>query len=146
MTPDIVKLRELTGAGVMDCKRALSEAGGDMEKAKAFIMERGVAIAEKKAGRKTGAGILESYVHNNRVGVLLELRCETDFVVHSDPFKQLAHDLVMHIAAMDPQTPDELLKQVFIKDPNLTIGQLVKGVIAKVGENIEVARFVRYEL
>ena len=130
----------------MDCKRALSEAGGDMEKAKAFIMERGVAIAEKKAGRKTGAGILESYVHNNRVGVLLELRCETDFVVHSDPFKQLAHDLVMHIAAMDPQTPDELLKQVFIKDPNLTIEQLVKSVIAKVGENIEVARFVRYEL
>src|SRR3972149_8739375 len=144
MNSDVIKLRELTGAGVMDCKRALAEASGDMEKAKAFIMERGVAIAEKKAGRKPGPGILESYVHNNRVVVLLELRCETDFVVHSDPFKELSHNLVMHIAAMDPVSPEELLKQVFIKDPSLTIEQLVKGVIAKVGENIEVARFVRY--
>ncbi len=143
---DVSKLREITGAGIMECKKALDEAKGDVEKAQSIIMERGLVKAEKKADRKTGAGILESYLHNNRVGVLLDLRCETDFVVRSEPFRALAHDLVMQIAAMNPQDPTALLKQEYVKDPSLTVEQLVKGVIAKVGENVKVERFCRYEL
>jgi elongation factor Ts len=143
---EVTKLREITGAGIMECKKALDEAKGDIDKAQAIIMERGLVKAEKKADRNTKAGILESYVHNNRVGVLLELRCETDFVVRSEPFRVLAHDLTMHIAAMSPQTNEELLKQPYVKDQNVTIDQLVKGVIAKVGENIQIGRFCRYEL
>ena len=145
-TSDVQKLREMTGAGVMECKKALQDAAGDFDKAVQIINERGLVKAEKKAGRATGAAILESYIHNNRVGVLLELRCETDFVVHSDPFKQLAKDLVMQIAAMDPENPESLLGQPFIKDEKLTIDALIKGVVAKTGENIQVARFCRYEL
>lgn len=143
---DVQKLREMTGAGVMESKKALEDAGGDFEKAVQLINERGLVKAEKKAGRATGAAILESYIHNNRVGVLLELRCETDFVVHSDPFKELAHNLVMHIAAMNPENVEVLLKQPYIKDEKMTVDALIKGVIAKVGENIQVARFCRYEL
>ncbi|MBI2604212.1 MAG: translation elongation factor Ts [Candidatus Harrisonbacteria bacterium] len=143
---DIQKLREATDAGIMDCKRALTDTNGDYEAAKALLFERGIAKAEKKAARATGAGILESYVHNNRVGVLLDLRAETDFVAHSDPFKELAHNLAMHISAMNPQSVDELKTQQYIKDPSLTIDQLVKSVIARVGENIQIERFCRYEL
>ncbi len=143
---DVSKLREITGAGIMECKKALDEANGDVEEAKAIIMERGLVKAEKKADRKTGAGILESYIHNNRVGVLLELRCETDFVVRSEPFRTLAHDLAMHIAAMNPQTNEDLLKNIYVKDPSVTVDQLIKGLIAKVGENIQVGKFCRYEL
>lgn len=145
-TNEIQRLRELTGAGIMDAKRALEEVGGDLEKAKSLIMERGMLKAEKKADRKTGAGFLESYIHNNRVGVLLELRCETDFVVRADPFRALAHDLAMHVAAMRPASVEELLLQVYVKDSTQTIDQLIKGVIARVGENIKVERFCRYEL
>ncbi len=143
---DVQKLREATGAGIMECKKALQDAGGDFDKAIEIVNERGLVKAEKKATRTTGAAILESYLHNNRVGVLMELRCETDFVAHSDPFKELAHDLVMHIAAMNPENPEELLKQPFIKDEKLTIDALIKGVVAKTGENIQVAKFCRYEL
>lgn len=143
---DVQKLREMTGAGVMECKKALQDAAGDFDAAVKLINERGLVKAEKKASRTTGAAILESYIHNNRVGVLLELRCETDFVVHSDPFKQLAKELVMQIAAMNPENAEELLKQPFIKDEKLTIDSLIKGVVAKTGENIQVARFCRYEL
>ena len=143
---DVSKLREMTGAGIMECKKALDEAKGDLDVAVSIIMERGLVKAEKKADRKTGAGILESYIHNNRVGVLLELRCETDFVVRSEPFRTLAHDLAMHIAAMNPQTNEDLLKNLYVKDQSLTVDQLIKGVIAKVGENIQVGKFCRYEL
>jgi len=143
---DVQKLREATGAGVMECKRALEEAKGDFTKAINLIQERGVIRAEKKSDRKTGAGILESYVHNNRVGVLLELRCETDFVVRSDPFRELAHDLVMHIAAMNPNDVTGLLAQPYIRDEAITIERLIKNTIAKTGENIRVERFCRYEL
>lgn len=143
---DVSKLREVTGAGVMDCKRAIDDAGGDFDKAKALIMERGLIKAEKKADRATGAGILETYVHNGRVGVLLDLRAETDFVVRSEPFRFLAKELVMQIAAMNPQDTNELLKQAYIKDPSMTIEQLVKNTIAKVGENMRVEKFCRYEL
>ncbi len=143
---DIQKLREITGAGVMDCKKALEESAGDFEKAKAFIQEQGLIRAEKKAGRETGAGLLETYIHNDRVAVLLELRCETDFVARSQPVKKLAHDLAMHIAAMDPEDTDALLAQPYIKDESQTIENIIKYAIAMVGENIKVARFMRYEI
>lgn len=143
---NIVKLRELTGAGIMDCKRALQEANGDIDLAKNIIAEKGLAKAEKKSERKTGSGLLESYIHNGRVGVLLELRCETDFVAKTDDFKNLAHDLAMHIAAMKPENVDDLLAQPFIKDASQTIGDLIKKTIAKLGENTVIERFTRYEL
>lgn len=143
---DIQKLREATDAGIMDCKRALTDSNGDYEAAKALLFERGIAKAEKKADRATGAGVLESYIHANRVGVLLDLRSETDFVAHSEPFKELAHNLAMHISAMNPQSVDELRAQQYVKDPSLTVDQLVKSVIARVGENIRVERFCRYEI
>lgn len=145
-TNNVAKLRELTGAGVMECKKALDAANGDLEKAKLIIQEQGLLRAEKKASRTTGAAILESYIHNNRIGVLLELRAETDFVVRSEPFKVLAKDLAMHISAVAPESVDELLKQLFIKDESVTIEQLIKSAIAKIGENIQVARFCRYEI
>ena len=146
MLKDVEKLRNLTGAGVMECKRALDETSGDVDKALELIQERGYIKAEKKASRATGAGFLEVYIHNNRVGVLLELRCETDFAAHSDPFKHLAHELVMQIAAMNPGNKEELLKQVYIKDANLTIKDVIKTAIAKIGENIRIERFCRYEV
>lgn len=142
----VSKLRELTGAGVMECKRALDEAGGNLDKAKLIIQERGVIRAEKKADRATGAGILESYIHNNRIGVLLELRAETDFAVRSEPFRTLAHELAMHISAMNPDSVETLLQQLFVKDQLITVQQLIKNTIAKVGENIRIERFCRYEL
>ena len=143
---DIEKLRLASGAGVMDCKRALQDAQGDFDKALSIIQERGLVKAEKRAGRATGAGVIESYIHNNRVGVLLIIRSETDFVARSEPFKQLAHDLVMQIAAINPENIDALLASNFIKDENMTIQNLVKSVIARVGENIQIEKFIRYEL
>ena len=146
MKDAIVKLREETGAGVMDCKRALADAAGDYEKAKVLIAERGLAKAAKKGERATGAGLVYSYVHMGRVGVLLELRCETDFVARTDDFQNLAKELAMHIAAMDPETPEALLAQEYVKDPSHTVEQIVKGVVAKTGENIQIARFTRFSL
>lgn len=146
MKEQIQKLREITGAGVMECKRALQEANGDFDKAISIIHEEGLVRAEKKKERTTGAGVLESYVHNERVGVLLELRCETDFVGRSKEFRELAHNLAMQIAAMDPADVEDLLKQMYIKDETLTVEDLIKRVIAKLGENIKVERFCRYEV
>lgn len=147
MTVDqIQKLREATGAGVMECKKALQEAAGDFDRAISIIHEQGLIRAEKRKERATGAGVLESYVHNERVGVLLELRCETDFVAHSDEFRGLAHSLAMQVAAMNPENIDELLKQAYIKDESLVVGDLIKQVFTKVGENIRVERFCRYEI
>jgi elongation factor Ts len=143
---DVQKLREATGAGVMECKKALEETKGDFDAAVRLIQERGLIKAEKKAGRATGAGLLESYVHNGRVGVLLELRAETDFVIHSDPVKELAKHLVMQIAAMNPANVDDLLKQSFIRDESVMVENLIKNTMAKVGENIKIERFCRYEL
>lgn len=143
---DIQKLRDLTGVGVMDCKKALQEAGGDLDKAVAFIHEKGLSRAEKRAGRATGAGMVHSYVHNERIGVLLELRAETDFVVRSEPFRELVHNLVMQIAAMAPKDSKELLSQPFIKDESKTIKDLVSSVSGKTGENIQIGQFYRIEL
>lgn len=146
MTQDVQKLREATGAGVMECKRALEATKGDFDAAIRIIQEQGLVKAEKKSGRATGAGLLESYIHNNRVGILLEIRSETDFVAHSDPFKELSRNIAMHIAAMDPQSVNDLLKQPYVRDESKTVEEIVKSVIAKVGENIRVERFCRYEL
>lgn len=146
MINDVQKLREVTGAGVMECKKALGDARGDLDAAIKLIQERGFIKAEKKASRATGAGFLESYIHNGRVGVLMEIRCETDFVAHSDPFKELARNLAMQIAAMNPENTKALLGQLYIRDESITVEQLIKSAIAKVGENIKIERFCRYEL
>jgi len=146
MLNNIQKLRELTGAGVMECKRALESAKGDFDKAVSIIHEAGEILAQKKSERATGAGFLESYIHNGRVGVLLELRCETDFVARSKDFKELAHNLVMQIAAMNPDNVEDLFKQIYIKDETITVEDLIRRLIAKLGENIKVERFCRYEL
>ena len=146
MKDQVQKLRDITGAGVMDCKRALEEDGGDFDKAVAVIHEKGIVKAEKKGERITGAGILESYIHNERVGVLLELRCETDFVARNEIFKELARNLAMHIAAMNPESVELLLNQNYIKDEEMTVEALIKSIIAKTGENMRVEKFCRYEI
>ena len=146
MTDAIVRLREETGAGVMDCKRALDDAAGDFQKAKELIFERGFAKAAKKEERKTGAGYLEAYVHGGRIGVLLEIRCETDFVAKNDQFKSFAHDVALQIASMNPENVEVLLAQNFIKNPSVTIGDLLTQTIAMIGENMKIERFCRYEL
>ena len=129
----IQKLREATGAGVMECKKVLDEAGGDFDKAVAMIHERGLAKMEKRAGRETGAGLVISYVHNERIGVLLEMGAETDFVVRSEPFRELAHELTMQIAAAAPENVESLMKQPYIKDESKTVDALIRDVIARVG-------------
>lgn len=146
MTSDIQKLREKTGAGVIECKKAIEKAGGDFDKAVAVIHEQGLARAEKKSGRATGAGLLESYIHNERVGVLLELRCETDFVARNSLFRELAHNLAMHIAAMNPEKVEDLLNSPYIKDESMTVEALIKQLISTIGENIQIERFCRYEI
>jgi len=143
---DVKRLREATGAGVMECKQALTEVGGDFEKAIAFVHEKGLAKAEKKQARNAGAGLLHSYIHNERVGVLLDIRAETDFVVRGDLFRNLAHEVAMQVAAMNPENIEELLKQPYIKDDSKTIEEMIKGVVARVGENIKIEKFARYEL
>ncbi len=143
---DIVKLRETTGAGVMECKKALDDAKGDFDKAVDLINERGLVKAEKKAGRNAAAGMLKAYVHNNRVGVLLQIHAETDFVLRSEPFQELAHDIAMHIVAMNPESVEALLAQPFVKNESMPVSDLIKSVTAKVGEKIQVERFCRYEI
>jgi elongation factor Ts len=142
----VQKLRELTSAGVMDCRKALLEANGDVDLAVKIIREKGLAKVEKRAGRETGAGLVHSYVHNDRIGVMLEVRAETDFVVRSEPFQKLAHELAMQISAMDPKSLDELLAQPYIKDESKTVKDIVNEVIAKVGENVTVNQFYRIEV
>lgn len=185
-------LRAKTGAGMMDCKKALIETGGDIQKAIDYLKQKGIAKAEKRAGRTAAQGVIESYVHfNNRVGVLVELNCETDFVARTDDFQALARDIALHVASANPiaVTADEvpadyieheksifekqveesgkpeavrekivegklkkllqeqvLLDQPFVKDDKKSVGELVKEVSGKVGENIVVRRVLRYEL
>ncbi len=141
----VQKLREMTSAGVMDCRKALIEANGDIDAAVKIIHEKGFAKVEKRADRETGAGLVQSYVHNERIGVLLRLSAETDFVVRSEPFRALAHDLAMHIAAAAPKDVEELLAQPYIKDESRTIKDIISEVIAKVGENVVVGEFYRVE-
>jgi elongation factor Ts len=144
-TEAVQKLREMTSAGVMDCRKALIETNGDIDAAVKIIHEKGLAKVEKRADRETGAGLVQSYVHNERIGVLLRLSAETDFVVRSEPFRTLAHDLAMHIAAAAPKDVDELLAQPYIKDESRTVKDMIGEVIAKVGENVAVGEFYRVE-
>ena len=189
---DVKTLRERTGAGMMDCKNALVECNGDMEKAVDYLREKGIAKAAKKAGRIAAEGIVDSYIHmGGRVGVLLEVNCETDFVAKTDAFKSLVKDIAMHIAAANPSylrreevpaaelehekmvlseqarnegKPEKiiekmvagriekyykevcLMEQPFVKDPDKTISDLITESIAKIGENISIRRFTRYQL
>jgi len=188
----IKDLRETSGAGVLDCKKALEASGGDLEKARVFLQEKGLAAAAKKASREANEGLIEAYVHaGGRVGALIELGCETDFVARLEGFKELAHDLAMQIVAANPLclTPEDipphvleqekttyriqareqgkpeqlldrivegklqkyyqevcLLGQPFIKNDELTVQDVIAQMIAKVGENIVVRRFARFEL
>lgn len=142
----IKKLRQISGGGVMECRRALDEAKGDEKEAEELLKKWGVEKAEKKADRVTKAGAIESYIHAGKVGVLLELACETDFVAKTDDFKKLAHEITLQIASMDPKDVKTLLKQEYIRDPKRTIEQLVKEAIGKIGENITISRFTRYQL
>lgn len=188
----VKELRERTGAGMMDCKKALQDVDGNMEKAIELLRERGLAAAAKKAGRIAAEGIVDSYIHfGGKIGVLIEVNCETDFVAKTTEFKTFVRDIAMHIAASSPQflsrneVPQEvvdkekeilkaqalnegkpekivdkmvegrvekyykevcLLEQPYIRDPEITVQQLLVENIAKIGENIRVRRFMRYEL
>ena len=193
ITAELVReLRERTGAGMMECKRALDECGSDLEKAIQFLRQRGLAAAVKKQGRVANEGRVHSYIHGQgRIGVLIEVNCETDFVARTDDFQSLVNDLAMHVAAANPRyvtreqvSPEDLekekavfrvqaensgkkgpviekivegkigkfyeetclLDQAFVKDPEKTIDGLVKGMIAKLGENISVRRFARFQI
>ena len=193
ITAALVKeLRERTGAGMMDCKKALSATDGDLEKAIDFLREKGLAAAAKRAGRVAAEGLVEAYIHGGgRIGVLVEVNCETDFVAKTDAFKELAKDIAMHIAASNPSylkreevptaeleheqavlaeqarnegKPEKiiekmvagriekyykevcLMEQPFVKDPDKTISDLITESIAKIGENISIRRFTRYQL
>lgn len=193
ITAALVKeLRERTGAGMMDCKKALSATDGDLEKAIDFLREKGLAAAAKKAGRVAAEGLVEAYIHGGgRIGVLVEVNCETDFVAKTDAFKELVKDVAMHIAATNPSylkreevltaeleheqavlaeqarnegKPEKiiekmvagriekyykevcLMEQPFVKDPDKTISDLITESIAKIGENISIRRFTRYQL
>ncbi len=143
----IKKLREQTGAGVADVRSALEEARGDLKKAEELLRKKGFEKAAKKEGRKTSQGLIESYIHaNSRVGVLIELLCETDFVARTSEFKHLAHELCLQITSMNPRDNSSLLRQEYVRDPSKTVGDLIKETIAKLGENITVGRFSRFEL
>jgi elongation factor Ts len=192
ITVDMVKeLRQQTGAGVLDCRNALAEVEGDFERAEELLRKKGLAVAAKKADREANNGLIEAYVHaGGKLGVLVEVNCETDFVARTEGFKELAHDLAMQVAATDPVylTPEDipteviererqwqreqvgddkpeeimdkilegklkkyyqevcLLEQPFIKDDGMAVRELVVNHIAKVGENIKVRRFARFEL
>ena len=140
------QLRSETSASIADCRVALEESENDYAKALEWIKKRGLEKAEKKSDRETGSGMIESYIHNGRIGVLLELTCETDFVARTDDFKKLAKEISMQISAMNPDTVEGLLKQEYIRDAGQTIEQLIKSVIGTLGENIQVKRFSRLEL
>ncbi len=141
------KLREETQVSIADCRKALEETEGDYKKALDWLKQHGIGKASKKELRETSQGIIESYIHQNgRVGVLLELLCETDFVARTDEFKNLAHEIAMQVAAMSASNVDTLLKQEYIRDNSKTVADLIKEVIAKLGENIIVKKIQRFEV
>lgn len=143
---DVQRLRADTGAGVMDCKRALEESGGDFAKAAALIKERGLAKATQQAGREAKEGLVAAYVHAGRIGALVELASETDFVARNPQFQELADELAKQVAAMSPASVAELLAQAYIRDSSKTVGDLVTAVAATTGENIRVRRIARFQL
>jgi elongation factor Ts len=161
-TEDVKRLREETGAGMLDCKKALDDTNGDFDKAKENLRNKGFESAAKRAERATAEGVVQSYIHhNNRMGVLVEINCESDFVARTDDFRRLAQQIALHIAGAGPLyvssedipegadgDPKEtvLLQQPFVQDESRTIEDLIKETISKTGENIRVKRFARFEL
>ena len=159
---DVKKLRELTGAGMLDCKKTLDETDGDFEKAKELLRQKGFEAAAKRAERTTAEGVIQSYIHhNNRLGVLVELNCESDFVARTEDFRKLAQQIALQVAGANPlyvsqeEMPDGaegdpkevcLLLQPFVQDESRTIEDLLSETISKTGENIRVRRFARFEL
>lgn len=140
----IKELRDRTGISVVQCKKALEESDGDMDKAIAFLKAQGTAIADKKSSRNLGAGTIGAYIHaGGALGTMVEIQCETDFVAKNEEFKDLALSLAMQIAAMPPSDVEELMSQDYIKDPSQTIDDLIKSYVQKFGERIEVIRFSR---
>lgn len=142
----IKKLREETGAGIADCREALSETNGDMAKAKDYLKKKGFDKAASKSDREVKAGLVEAYSHGGKAGVLVTLLCETDFVAKTEDFKYLAHELALQIVSMKPENGEELMQEEYIRDTSLTVGDLIKSYIAKLGENIQVASFTRATL
>lgn len=142
----IKTLREQTGISFAQCKEALEFSGGEMEGALAWLKEKGATIAQKKSERELGAGTVSAYIHQGVIGTLVELRSETDFVSKNPDFKALADDLAMHVAATDPADVAALMAEPFIKDPSLTIEQVIQGAGQKFGERVELSRFSRLAL
>lgn len=144
---DIAELRNKTGAGVMDCKEALIKANGNKGKALEILKVMGKDKIKRRADRMTKQGIIETYVHKgSRIGAIVEIACETDFVARTDDFKKLAHNVAMQVASMTPKDIKELLGQIYIFDDKKTIADLVEEIIAKTGEKCEIKRFIRFEL
>lgn len=159
---EVKELRDITGAGFMDCKKALEEADGNQESAISILNEKGLASAAKKADRSTSEGLIISYIHTGgRVGAMVELNCETDFVARTDEFEILGKNIAMQVAAMDPKFLDIesskdsnenvdssmiLMEQEYIRDSSIKISDLLKESIGKLGENIKINRFSRFEL
>ncbi len=143
----IKKLRDSTGLSFNEIKKALTEAGGDEEAAKEILSKLGAHLADKKSSREVKEGVVESYIHSNRkVGSMVELLCETDFVAKNLEFQKLAKDLAMHIAAMKPGSADELFSQPFVRDADITVRDLINQSIAKLGENIQLGKFQVFEI
>ncbi|OIP57660.1 MAG: translation elongation factor Ts [Candidatus Levybacteria bacterium CG2_30_37_29] len=143
----IKELRDKTSAGIADCRVALEEANGDIKKATEILQKKGFEKAAKKSDRQTGEGLVESYIHQTgKVGVLISLLCETDFVARTDEFKTLAHEIAMQIAAMNPKDSKSLLSQEYIRDGSKTINDLIQETIAKLGENIKIGTFSRIQI
>lgn len=143
----IKQLRDETGASIVECKKALEESGGDKEKTIEILKKSQKILVSKKSEEEAKEGLIETYLHSNsKIGVLVEINCQTDFVAKNQEFKNLAHNLAMQIAATDPSDIEALLEQPFIKDPNKTIGDLISEYIAKLGESIKVSRFIRYQM
>lgn len=143
---DIKNLRERTGAGIMQVKKALEDAKGDLKKAEKILAEKGVETAKKKSQRATCAGLVDSYMHLGKIGVMVEVNCETDFVARNEQFKAFVHEVALQAATSEVETVEALLDEPYFKDQTKTIDNLLKEVISKTGENIKVKRFVRYTL
>ena len=146
MTDLLKQLREETGFGIMDIKRALDEAEGDVDKARELLKQKSAMTVAKKADRATKQGLIETYTHLGRIGAMVEVNCETDFVARNEEFKAFVHDLALHVASMNPTDLEDLLNQPFFKDDSATVRQLVEQLVGKIGENIQIKRFARYEL
>jgi|SRR3989344_56323 len=142
----IKKLRAQTGLGLHDIKKALDETGDNEEEALAKLKEWGLSTVAKKSDRATSQGLVEAYIHSGRIGALVEVNCETDFVARNDEFKMFVKDIAMQVASMNPETVEELLKQDYFRDPAKTIQDLLNETITKIGENIKISRISRFEL